>query len=110
MNLQVHHEQIADTQHMTIYGEVDAYTAPQLRDKLLPLLEKENEYVVVHLSDVNYMDSTGLGIFVAGLKTCNYSGSHLRLEGMTPRVKRLFEVTGLMDIMDVENSAKGGAK
>lgn len=111
MDLEIDHKQTTDGfQHITINGEIDAYTAPQLRETLIPLVEKNGETVVVELSQVGYMDSTGLGIFVAGLKASKRSGSHLKLEGMTPRVRRLFEITGLIDIIDVENSVEGGTK
>lgn len=94
-------------QHMSISGEIDAYTAPQLRRRLLPLTEKEGAVIVVDLAAVDYMDSTALGIFIAALKSCEQYASHLSLTGMTSRVQRLFEITGLQDIMDVEDRKKG---
>lgn len=108
MNLGIDHKQANSVQYLTIDGEIDAYTAPQLRETLLPLVEEKDETVVVELAQVAYMDSTGLGIFVAGLKSSKKNGSHLILRGMTPRVKRLFEITGLIDVIDVENNMEGG--
>lgn len=107
MNLQIQHQEINDEQRLSLSGEIDAYTAPELRETLIPLLKKEGEIVVVDLSQVSYMDSTGLGIFVAGLKTSKEYHSHLKLVGLTERVGRLFRITGLSEVMNVDKPIKG---
>ncbi|WP_270182827.1 STAS domain-containing protein [Alkalihalobacillus sp. CinArs1] len=109
MNLQIKQEDQGNTHHLYIAGEVDAYTAPQLREALLPLTGKESHETLVHLGDVNYMDSTGLGVFVGALKSSKEHGSTLKLRGMTSRVQRLFEITGLDEVIDIED-VKGGSK
>lgn len=106
MNLEIQHKEVNDVQELFVAGEIDAYTAPQLREELLPLTEEKGATVAVDLSQVQYMDSTGLGIFVAAFKSSKKHGSEFRLKGMTPRVKRLFDITGLAEIIDHE--VKGG--
>ncbi|HEU5140728.1 MAG TPA: STAS domain-containing protein [Bacillales bacterium] len=108
MDLEIEHTETKGTKHLTVSGEVDAYTAPQLREELLPLTEQENATVSADLSGVQYMDSTGLGIFVAALKSSKKHGSHLEIKGVTPRVKRLFDITGLSEIIDIDHEVKGG--
>ena len=69
MNLLIK-EEAATTSYDTrlvIEGEIDAYTAPQLREKLLPLC-KEHQKISIDLSGVNYMDSTGLGVLIGAYK------------------------------------------
>lgn len=109
MNLQINQEQINETYKLKLAGEVDAYTAPKLKEVMLPLTEKEGNIVVVDLSGVEYMDSTGLGIFVGALKSSKAYNSSLKLRGMTERVKRIFEITGLTEVMDIESEVKGEA-
>ncbi|KRG09407.1 hypothetical protein ACA30_02830 [Virgibacillus soli] len=89
-------------------GEIDAYTAPKVRDELLPHAEQSGTKIVVDLSDVNYMDSTGLGVFVGLFKTLNEHNGELVLKGMSDRLKRLFDITGLADVMDVNTEVEGG--
>ncbi len=55
------------------------------------------------------MDSTGLGIFVGALKSSKANNSSLKLRGMTDRVKRISEITGLTEVMDIESGVKGEA-
>ncbi|TLS34912.1 STAS domain-containing protein [Pseudalkalibacillus caeni] len=108
MNLQIKQEDQDNIHELSLSGEVDAFTAPQLREKLMPLTEKEGETIVVKLANVNYMDSTGLGVFVGALKSSKQNNSTLKLTGMTSRVHRLFEITGLDEVIDIED-VKGGS-
>ncbi|ANU26414.1 anti-sigma factor antagonist [Planococcus versutus] len=91
-----------------ISGEIDAHTAPVLREKLEHYQNHENLKAELDLSDVNYMDSTGLGVFVAFYKAVNSNGGHVKLKGLSARLKRLFDITGLGDIMDIESAEKEG--
>ena len=51
-----------------IGGEIDIYTAPRLRELLIDLVSKNNYQLVVNLEKVGFLDSTGLGVLVGGLK------------------------------------------
>ncbi|MFB4165181.1 STAS domain-containing protein [Alteribacillus sp. JSM 102045] len=102
MNLDIRTEEKNGLNLLYVGGEVDAYTAPQLRDALLPLTENEGAKVIVDLSEVDYIDSTGLGIFIGALKSSNSNNSTLKLTGLNPRVKRLFSITGLDEVMDID--------
>jgi len=88
-----------------IKGEIDAFTAPILREKLAEIDIKENLQVIIDLTDVSYMDSTGLGVFVGFYKSINASNSHMELIGLSSRLKRLFDITGLGEIMDIQASS-----
>jgi anti-sigma B factor antagonist len=91
---------------VNVTGEIDAYTAPKLREELLPLAEGENKVITVNLKDVSYMDSTGLGVFVGLFKQLNKNQGELKLVALSDRLKRLFELTGLSKIMNI--SEDGG--
>lgn len=95
---------------VVLSGEVDAYTAPKLKDTVLPLTNKEEWTVEVNLEDVNYMDSTGLGVFISALKSTKENNSHMKLVDLQDRVFRLFSITGLLEIMDITALNRGGSK
>ncbi|MEH7011258.1 anti-sigma factor antagonist [Neobacillus niacini] len=86
---------------VTVAGEIDAYTAPKLREELLPLTEGKNKVITVDLKGVSYMDSTGLGVFVGLFKQLNKNEGELKLVELSDRLKRLFELTGLSKIMNI---------
>ncbi|AZU64553.1 anti-sigma factor antagonist [Neobacillus mesonae] len=82
-------------------GEIDAFTAPKLREELLPLAEGGNKTIIVNLQDVSYLDSTGLGVFVGLFKQLKNTGGELQLIELSDRLKRLFEITGLSHVMNI---------
>ncbi|HET7615538.1 MAG TPA: STAS domain-containing protein [Bacillales bacterium] len=47
-------------------------------------------------------------MFVAALKSSKKHGSYLKIKGVTPRVRRLFDITGLSEIIDIDHEVKGG--
>ncbi|QKY71215.1 STAS domain-containing protein [Lentibacillus sp. CBA3610] len=91
-----------------LFGEIDAYTAPQLKEKLLPLTKIERNQVEVNLENVHYMDSTGLGVFISALKSTKENNSELRLVDLQDRVLRLFRITGLDEIITIDTAIRGG--
>ncbi|WP_102275202.1 STAS domain-containing protein [Cytobacillus massiliigabonensis] len=92
-----------------VEGEIDAYTAPKLREELWHLSEKENTTITINLMEVTYLDSTGLGVFVGLFKRLNSSNGELKLIELSNRLFKLFEMTGLLNIMNIRvNSVDGG--
>ncbi len=84
-----------------IVGEIDAFTAPKLKEKLNAIEKVEGMQAELDLSEVNYMDSTGLGVFVGFYKIVKANGGHVRITGVNSRLQRLFEITGLNEVMDI---------
>ena len=64
--------------------------------------------MIIDLSDVNYMDSTGLGVFVGIFKNVRANNGEFKLIGLSSRLIRLFEITGLADIIDINSKIEGG--
>jgi anti-sigma B factor antagonist len=95
-----------DAQHpdctvLTVTGEVDVYSAPLLRQKLLDLAMAGPPRVVVNLEPVGFLDSTGLGVLVAGLNRFRRQGGDLELICSQARILRLFEITGLTRVLTI---------
>lgn len=84
-----------------IVGEIDAFTAPMLRERLASAEKVKEMQAELDLSEVGYMDSTGLGVFVGFYKTVKANGGHVKITGANKRLKRLFEITGLDEVMDI---------
>lgn len=103
MNISVELQTIAEL-HIKglIGGEIDAFTAPILREKLEEVTLQDNIHVELNLQDVSYMDSTGLGVFVGFYKSVIAANGHMELTGLSSRLKRLFDITGLVEIMDIQ--------
>ena len=85
-------------------GEVDVYTAPQLKQQMISILESGAKMMVVNLTKVDYLDSTALGVLIGGLKRMRERDGNLVLICPSPRIRRVFEITGLDKIFDIYNS------
>ena len=80
---------------LTVEGEVDIATAPKLREKLVELAAGGATRVVVDLEKVEFLDSTGLGVLIGGMKRLRSTDGDLTLVCTQPRILRVFEITGL---------------
>lgn len=78
-----------------VVGEIDVYTAPQLRERLDAEIDAGRYDLVVDLSGVSFMDSTGLGVLVGRLKQIRLNDGSMRLVCSHDRVLKVFVITGL---------------
>jgi anti-sigma B factor antagonist len=78
-----------------VVGEIDVYTAPQLRERLDQEIEAGRHDLVVDLSGVSFMDSTGLGVLVGRLKQIRLNDGSMKLVCAHDRVLKVFVITGL---------------
>lgn len=85
-------------------GEIDALTAPQLGRHLLGLVDEGKTGVVVDLSGVTFMDSTGIGVLLNAVKALAARHGQLVLVCPHERVLRPFEVTGLTERLSIFSS------
>ncbi|AIE58755.1 anti-sigma factor antagonist [Bacillus methanolicus] len=108
MNMTIEVEDTDSLVEVKVGGEIDAYTAPKLREKLFPISEKDGVQMIVDLSGVTYMDSTGLGVFVGVFKKVRSNNGKFKLIGLSSRLERLFKITGLADIIDINSKIEGG--
>ena len=72
-----------------------------VRDALRDLISKGEKKVLLNLSDVSYIDSSGIGELVAGYTTLSNQGGTLKLVGLNKRVKDLLQITKLYTVFDV---------
>jgi anti-sigma B factor antagonist len=77
--------------------EIDSATAPQLSAQLSDLDPTAD--VLLDFSDVSFCDSTGIRVLLAALKSQMAGGGSLRLVNVNPAVARVFEMTGLRNLI-----------
>lgn len=106
MNMDISTTEKENEYVIVLSGELDVYTAPELQNVLDPIRQAGTHDVNIDLTDVGYMDSTGLGIFVGTLKDLNQHDKSLRVSGASKRILRLFEITGLRDLMHINEASE----
>jgi anti-sigma B factor antagonist len=87
-------------------GEVDLYTAPRLKEQLADLAAGGHPRVAVNLDDVEFMDSTGLGVLISGLKRCREAGGDLALVAPRDPVRKVLTITGLDRVFTIHDSVE----
>ena len=85
----------SDCALIRVAGEIDVYSAPQLREAILGLIGTGVSHVIADLRGVDFLDSTGLGAIVGGHKRLRTNDGSLVLAASPDRIVRLFRITGL---------------
>lgn len=83
------------TSVLSLRGEVDVYTAPRLRQAIVDLVDAGSPLVVVDMGKVDFLDSTGLGVLVEGLKRARARESDLAIVATQDKILKIFDITGL---------------
>jgi anti-sigma B factor antagonist len=91
---------------LDVGGEIDVATSPRLQELLTGLIEGGSTFVIVNLTDVSFIDSTGLGALAAGVKEARAAGGDIRLVVTSPQIIKLLELTGLDEVFSVASSTK----
>ena len=104
MKLSVSTTERDDVVIVTVAGEVDVYTAPQLRSALEERVAAGQNKIVVDLQGVAFIDSTGLGVLVGQLKALRKVEGSLRIVCSDERILRLLAITGLDQILPLHDS------
>ncbi len=85
----------------TLAGELDAYSGPELRAALQEVKETDAQGLILEMSQVEYMDSVGLGIIVGAAKWITERQGNLAVVAPLPHVRRIFEISGTLALLNV---------
>jgi anti-sigma B factor antagonist len=94
----------SDRYIVTVSGEVDLATSPDLDAAVIAGLESGTNSVIIDLTDVSFMDSSGLGVIVRALKRCREAEIELDLVISNDRVLKVFGITGLDQVIPIHDS------
>jgi anti-sigma B factor antagonist len=94
---------------VAVEGEIDVYTAPKLRDKITELVGDGVYHLVIDMEGVEFLDSTGLGVLVGGLKKVRAHNGSLQLICTQERLLKIFRITGLAKVFTIHGSAEAAS-
>jgi anti-sigma B factor antagonist len=105
VNFHIQDEEIdAATHVIELGGEVDLYTAPEFKERMVELIESGKKQIVVDLSQATFIDSTTLGVLVGGVKRLRPAGGSLALVCTDQNITKIFEITGLDRVFPIHGS------
>lgn len=76
-------------------GEVDIYTSPKMKEVLTDSLKEKDVDILMDCDELEYVDSTGLGVLISVLKRVRESGNDIIIVNLKPNIRKLFDITGL---------------
>lgn len=94
-DLQIETRQVQGAAIVILRGEIDLHSSPPLRKVLLEYVERKAARVIVDLTEVTYVDSSGVGTLVELKRKLDRQRGQVTLVGVQPRVKSVFEITQL---------------
>ena len=94
MDLKLGHHAQDGIEVIDVQGEIDIYTAPRLRELLINLVSKGSYQLVVNLDKVGFLDSTGLGVLVGGLRRVRAHDGSLDLVCTQQPILKILKITG----------------
>ncbi len=80
---------------------LDAHNSGELKAEMLKLFDEGKNSIVIDLKDVRFVDSSGLGSLVSGFKNASARNGNLKLCGLQPQVKSMFELTRLHRVFEI---------
>jgi anti-sigma B factor antagonist len=102
VSIQVTNRMVGDVSVVDVSGRITlGEGASMLRENIRGLVGKGNKKILLNLSDVSYIDSSGIGELVSGFTTVTNQGGVLKLLGLTKRVKDLLQITKLYTVFEV---------
>lgn len=107
-NFSIARRQIEQISVLDISGELDAHTASQLESSLQELIAAKRIKIIVNCTQLDYIASAGLGVFMAYIEDVRGLGGDIKLSNMNDRVYNVFDLLGfptLYDIVDEESEA-----
>jgi anti-sigma B factor antagonist len=104
VDLKLDHRSQDGIEIVDVEGEIDVYTAPRLRELLIELLTDGHHRLVVNMEKVEFLDSTGLGVLVGGLKRVRAHDGSLDLVCTQERILKIFRITGLTKVFEISST------
>jgi anti-sigma B factor antagonist len=92
---------VSDRTVVVVSGEIDVYTAPKLREQIVSLVDEGQYHLIIDMSGVEFLDSTGLGVLVGGLKRVRAHDGSLGLVCDEERILKIFRITGLTKVFPI---------
>ncbi len=103
--MQVQSHSIGEVVVMNLEGRFDAYSAPQVNERLEEALRIETPRLVVNMEKVSFVDSTALATLVQAMKRCRQMNGDLRISNLKQPVQMIFELTRLDRAFEIFPSA-----
>jgi stage II sporulation protein AA (anti-sigma F factor antagonist) len=95
---------------VNIEGDLDLHTAEHFKQQVDEKITAGNHNLILNFTQVNFVDSSGIGAILSKYKQLNNLGGKLVIANISPQIKRIFEVSGILRVIDIYSSEKEAVK
>lgn len=95
---------------LRLKGRLDAASAKEIKSKINELVKDNRVNLVMDLAEIDFIDSTGLGCMVACLRTAAKKDGDIKIAGLQPQVRAIFELTRLHRIFQIFDDANAALR
>jgi anti-sigma B factor antagonist len=95
---------------VAVRGEIDLFTAPELKSALSEAIESGHTRIVVDLTDTTFLDSTALGVLIGAVKRLRSRDGRLTIVNVDDNIAKTFEITGLDQIFPISSTRAEAVK
>jgi anti-sigma B factor antagonist len=100
----------SDRHVVAVSGEIDLFTAPELKASLSESIESGHSRIVVDLTDTTFLDSTALGVLIGAVKRLRSRDGRLTIVNVDDNIAKTFEITGLDQIFPISSTREDAIK
>lgn len=104
MDLKISLKSMETVPVLELEGEVDVYTAPKIKSHLIDLITDGKYKIIIDLNNVDFMDSSGLGVLVGGLKRVKPHNGLISLVCTKEPILKIFKITGLTKVFPIHEN------
>lgn len=110
MDLKISSKQLNSIPILMLDGEVDVYTAPRVKSSLVELVNEGKYNIIVDLNNVDFMDSSGLGVLVGSLKRVKPHQGTISIVCSKEKILKIFKITGLTKVFPINDTQEEAIK
>lgn len=97
----VHRSPAGEFVVLSLEGYLDAHTAPQFEEAVQNEMDQGNIRLIVDGPHLTYISSAGLGVFMSFIEEIREMGGDIKISGIAPKVKQVFEILGFNELFDM---------
>lgn len=106
LNISVQHDDQAGVWQVVLSGDLDIHSSIKLKDELSGILEQNASDIIIEASQLNYIDSTGLGVLISLLKRLNQHEKTMVIRNPQDNILKIFKITGLYKVIKIEKEGE----
>ena len=85
-----------------LVGRLDTPAAVEITGEIQPLLDGADKTIVLDCSELSYISSSGLRIFLTIRKAAAEAGGTVVIEGLSPQIRQVFMMTGFLQLFEIK--------